>query len=82
MCRGLSSEVAVKSDWVYEVENLIMRVKVLVLARFFSLYRTEMIDLMVDPILLLCVQHAETTYEDAKEPRDTRSSPESIGILM
>lgn len=55
--RGLRRVVAVKSDWVYEVEDLILREKETVQARRLTLYRTGLDGSTLDPILLRYAEH-------------------------
>lgn len=60
--RGPRRLTAVKSDWVYEVQDLPQAKRGTVHARRLILYRAGLDGHEVDPILMRYAEHSETTY--------------------
>ena len=60
--RGPHRITAVKSAWVYEVEDLLKKKRETVHARRLILYRAGLEDAEVEPILLRYAEHSETIY--------------------
>lgn len=72
----------VRSDWVYEVQNLFTRKLEVVHARRLNLYRAEMDEKEVFPSLLTESEQLESNYQIAKRLRDIREVSGTIQIQI
>ena len=60
----------VKSEWVYEVENILTGKREVVHARRLNHYRADMDGTQLSPSLLKIAQHTEARYQTAEALRD------------
>ena len=70
--RGPRRITDARSDWVYEVQNLITRKREVVHARRMHLYRPDMDGRNVSPALLKLAEHSEACYQIAEDIRGIR----------
>lgn len=70
--RGPRRVTQVRSEWVYEVQNLITDKREIVHARRLHLYRADMDGKEVLPTLLKVAEHSERSYQIADCIRDIR----------
>lgn len=73
---------AVKSDLVFEVEDLLHAKREVVHARRLQLYRADMDKKPVEERLLRAAQHTEAVYQDALALRAIRSTDGAIDIQV
>ena len=68
--RGPRRVTSVRSNWVFEVEDLVQHKRETVHCRRPVRYRCGLDGQEVDPILPRFAEHSETTYQDASEVKD------------
>lgn len=73
---------SVKSEPVFEVEDLLKRKMEVVHARRLLLYRADMDGKEVNPQLVQAAEHTETSYQDARALRGIRRAEELIEICV
>lgn len=74
--------VAVRSQWVYEIESLLETKKEVVHARRLHLYRSDMDGKQVHPKLLQAAEHYESRYETAEALKGIRDRDGNIEVLV
>ena len=80
--RGPRRIVAVRSDWVYEVENIIDGKREIVHARRMHLYRADMDGAHATESLKQTAAHLESKYQIAEGIKDIRNENSTIKILI
>ena len=80
--RGPRRIVAVRSDWVYEIENIIDGKREIVHARRMHLYRAEMDGAQATENLKQTAAHLESKYQIAEGIKDIRNENGIIKILI
>lgn len=80
--RGPRRVMAVRSDWIFKVEDLPQGKKETVHCRRLVRYRCGLDGKDVDPILLRFAEQSETTYQDASALKDIREEKEGLQLLV
>ena len=80
--QGPRRVVGVKSEWVYEVEDLIRKKREYAHASRMILYRGDLDDQPVSDALLQLAERTETSYQDVHALRNIRKYGTEIQILV
>ena len=80
--KGPKRIVAVKSEWVYEVEDLLTYNKEVVHARRLLLYRPDMDGVEASNELLAAAVHTEASYQSVESIKDIRCQNNTIQVQI